>query len=329
MTDEASDLAQQEWLSRLGETMSWMLFPGRRPGFLGTALAIRGHIGDGKPAELRRAESGWTFLVEGQPPVHYEESGHSLEVIPNYRFMPETVIVVPRIAHLLFQGAVEQAERGLNEYWESLAITVRSNIDEVGKFFKPAFLDMILKVPLSNPVDFSLATSLLDRSLRSSIASIGLAISCAEAQVNDWADRVGGWQAGEDNEPVVRKFRLVAKKLSIELDIGASPFQEMQSHATFRHELVHPKPIEQELGLNVSRSPGRDLSVQARRTCWAVRRCLIEVSDKLGFSRPRYLNYCPAGDPEDDEAWKNAVVMTGVRPDPDFPSASESAESPS
>ncbi len=50
-----------------------------------------------------------------------------------------------------------------------------------------------------------------------------------------------------------------------------------------------------------------------------MRQALVQLADVLGFSRPRYLAYCPPADFKDDSVWSGAVVMTGTRDDPDFP----------
>lgn len=73
-------------------------------------------------------------------------------------------------------------------------------------------------------------------------------------------------------------------------------------------------------------TPGLDLSHRAREACSLVRASLINLADLLGVDRPEYLTYCPPGDFRDDHSWSTAVVMTGVREDPDFPKKGESSE---
>jgi hypothetical protein len=207
----------------------------------------------------------------------------------------------------------------LTLYWQSLAMTIRANLEMADKAVEPNFLQAILAVPLDDPVDFTIATTLLDRSVRRSISAVGLAVSAAEAQVNEWAEARGGWRDREDLEPLVRKMRYVARKFGRDIDIGRSPFQELQSLVDFRHDVTHPKPIPQDVRLGGTEAPGRGPSIQARKTCFFIRRCLVDVARSIGLDPPRYLAYCPPGPYDDDNAWRTAVVMTGVREDPDFP----------
>lgn len=161
--------------------------------------------------------------------------------------------------------------------------------------------------------------SWLDESLRRSIAGLVLAVSSAEAQMNEWTELAGGRAAGEDRETLVRKMKLLAAKKRVPLDIGVAPFQRLQECIDFRHELVHPKATSRELKIASPPIPGVDLSLLARETCLMVRQSLIMVADRLGVSKPSYLAYCPAGHFRDDRLWSTAVAMTGVREDPEFP----------
>jgi len=161
--------------------------------------------------------------------------------------------------------------------------------------------------------------SLLDRSLRRSISAIGLAISAAEAQVNEWAVGEGGWTENEDRETLVKKMKTLAAKTGKNLDIGRSPFQNLHRQVRFRHDLIHPKALPQEVELGGTEAPGRGPSVEARQTCFFVRESLIYVARTIGVDAPRYLAYCPPSGYEDDDVWWNASGMTGARDDPDFP----------
>jgi len=71
------------------------------------------------------------------------------------------------------------------------------------------------------------------------------------------------------------------------------------------------------------RIPGYEQSLDARRACRAVREALVALAYILGIEPPGYLAYCPSGPAEDDDAWRNASVMTGMRQDSDFPPVSE------
>jgi hypothetical protein len=309
---------EDEAYARLGDLLAWMFYPGRRPGLLGTAERIVGTAG-GRPAELRRVGAGWTFFVDEQPIESFEDAGQALDVIPRHSFMYTTAIVTERIADLLFQGAVEQAEEGLRLYWESLAMTVRMNIDVARDTIAPALLEPILEVPLDDPINFVLATSLLDRSLRRSISAIATAIAAAEAQVNDWAADRDGWSTSDAKEGLVRKMKILAGKYGVNVDIGSSPFQDLHDLIDSRHDIIHPNALPRPLELGGTEPPGRGPSVRARKTCFYVRACLVDLGRTIGANPPAYLAYCPPAAYDDDDAWKTAIIATGARDDPDFP----------
>jgi hypothetical protein len=312
---------------RLADLISWMFYPERRPGLLGTADRIIGRVPAGS-AELVRDGEGWLFVADGVPVERFSTPADALEVIPRHAFKAEQVIVTARIADLLFHSAVEEAEEGLRLYWQSLGHMVQSSPELAERgVIERSFLERILAVPLDDPVDFALATGLLDRSLRRSLAPIGLAISAAEAQVNEWAAVSGGWAGREDRQPLVKKLAILAEKWGAPLDSGGPPLDELQEVVAFRNDVIHPNAIPQDVELGGTEAPGRGPSVQARRTCFVVRSSLITVAHAAGLPSPDYLKYCPPGPYEDDEVWRGAVLMTGAREDPEFPRASRSAES--
>lgn len=246
--------------------------------------------------------------------------GEVLRAISSNSLVPErVVVVVPRFADLLFQGAIEQTQAGLASYLEYITMQRKARREKTGELQSHEFFATVLGIPIGSPMEAALGMSSLDQSLRRSIAGAVLAISAAEAQVNEWAPDVGGWSDNEDREPLVKKMKLVAEKASQSLDIGREPFQTLQRSVDYRNDLVHPKPEERQLDLSTPRAPGRDLSLRARETCLAVRKSLLMLADVLGVSRPPYLAYCPPGNFADDEAWSTAVVMTGLPDDPDFP----------
>lgn len=309
------------WATRLGETIAWLFYESRRPGLLGASKAIKGKTANGTRATLVKSGSQWTFHINGVEIATYEDVAKAIEVIPQHGFVPETVVVVPAVTDQLYQGAVEQAEAALNKYLQSVAIAIRSDLESARKLLPPPMLERFLKVPIADPFDFVMSTAFLDQALRHGMASIALAISAGESQVNEWVETLGSWESGEDNESLVKKMKVLARKAGADLDIGRNPFQSLQRSVDFRHELIHPQPIEKEFELGTAAGPGRDMSIQARSACLHVRECLIEVAGVLHIRPPAYLRYCPPCQPDDDEAWENAVVLTGVRPDPDFDEA--------
>jgi len=105
------------------------------------------------------------------------------------------------------------------------------------------------------------------------------------------------------------------------LDALAKARQDLAAAVVWRKRIVHGDAhrFAVQLGGEASFRPGHSLSVEARRACFAVRRSLMATAERLGLDAPNYLAYCPPVDPTDDEAWRTAEVMTGVRADPDFP----------
>lgn len=321
MNDGRSKLTPEQvaHLRKLSEMIAWLFYEERRPGLLGASERIVGRSNDGTDMVLVRSGAGWTLYADKVVLAEYRDMSETLEVIPNHGFEPRSVVVIPRFADMLFRGAIEQAEAGLNSYLQSVAITIRSHREKVGELLPKEFLARILKIPIGGPVDAATGMRLLDLSVRQSIAAIVLAISAAESQVNEWVDALGGWSNSEDAKSLVRKLKILAAKSSQTLDIGSAPFQDLNQCVKFRNQLVHPKPYEQEISLVSSQEPGRDLSLRARRTCLRVRESLVRVADVLQLERPAYLAYCPPGDFSQDDIWGTASLLTGVREDPDFP----------
>jgi hypothetical protein len=98
-----------------------------------------------------------------------------------------------------------------------------------------------------------------------------------------------------------------------------------------RDGFVHSKAEDQLVPLvGPTIVPGRSLSVEARWSCPVIRRSLVDLARAIGEDPPRYLANCPPCEPDDDEGWGAAVMMTGARDDPDFPKVSEmlAAENP-
>jgi hypothetical protein len=113
----------------------------------------------------------------------------------------------------------------------------------------------------------------------------------------------------------------LSERKGIALDLGAEPYQQLTLASLTRDTFVHSKrdPVMIPVSGENTVDPGRSMSLSARRTGFTVRRCMIDLARRLEKEAPKYLQYCPPSDPEQDDAWFTATVMTGVRPDPDFP----------
>lgn len=321
MTPKQPDLTPEKIAQarQLAELISWLFYDDRRLGLLDRCERVEGKSRNGQVASLSRHGSGWELRVNDAHVSTLKDFGEVLRAITKHGFVAERVVLAPRFADMLFQGAVEQTEAGLARYHEYLSKRQQAKSEKTGDLQPNEFFAMVLGIPIAGPFEAAVGMSALDESIRRSIAGIILAISAAEAQINEWVVALGGWSRNEDGKTLVRKMKALAAKGSRTLNTGQDPYQALQSCVDFRNDLVHPKPKERELILASPQAPGRDLSLRARQTCFLVRQTLVEIADLLGLTRPRYLAYCPAGDFKDEAVWATAVVMTGVRDDPDFP----------
>lgn len=274
----------------------------RRPGMLGRAVAIRGRTAGGD-ASLRREGDHWEF----ESPEENSSVGLAdvLALVGSRRFEPRVVDVVPELSGILFQEAVHQAETALNSL-----IATQTHIDE-----------LVEAEGDDTVMPFVLATSGLDRVVRSSMASVVLAIAATEAQLNTWGAAGTGWDDQEDNLSPIEKCVSLAERSGESIDLGRQPYQSLKTAVRRRNLLVHSRPIAEALPATGTRawSPGRTIAHEARQTCHSVRLCLIDLADRTAVDRPSFLAYAPATGPDDVEAWRTASVMTGTRADPDFP----------
>ena len=311
--------------------MRWLMFGERRAGALGRTTAF---IGSPTPQGGQRMEltpEGWRG-----PDGQLLEDKDLVETLASAEFGLRTVAVVPEVAPFLFQGAIEQVEAAHGQLMDAARQMQDDSADQ-----EPA--------EESGDADgrdgaegqdgdddgfwfqFILATSALDKSLRFSSASIMLSLAAAEAQVNGWAESLGGWAfqdngRSEDWLPLVDKLATLVARKGSSLDRGRRPISDLAAAARQRNDLVHSKPVEQSLPLGslVAREPARWLCVEARRAALAVRESLVEVATTLGQEPPDYLIYCPEGaDPDDDIKWLGVVMGTGIRDDSVFPKVSE------
>lgn len=295
-------------LSAYVEAVRWIVLPGaRRPGMLGKILSLIGQDASGADFELQRFGDAWELIGQSGETQELTAANVIARVGDGtYRF---THARVRRdLPGLLFQAAVKSAEDSVQHVRQAGVDSGRE--DEGDSESHVAF-------------EFVMATSAQDAAVRSAIAGVVLAFAAAEAHVNEWADSLGGWEVvegrDEDRFPIERKCLALASKVGVSLDIGRSPFQELATRAERRDGFVHARPEEALVALVGPESePGRGPSLEARRACTVVRRVLVELALLLALRPPRYLIYCPPGDPGDDEMWRNAILFAGTREDPDF-----------
>ena len=129
----------------------------------------------------------------------------------------------------------------------------------------------------------------------------------------------------EERLPAHEKCRALATRAHATIDLGESPWSDLRDAVEARKSIIHSNPMTKVVLLSVAahRVPGYEQSLEARRACWAVRQSMVALAAILRTDPGSYLAYCPPGPAEDDDAWRNASVMTGMRADPDFPPLSE------
>jgi hypothetical protein len=212
--------------------------------------------------------------------------------------------VVPDLSGLLFQEAVRQASRSTAE----LELAERERV-------------RLLESPRGSPIPLVLWAGHLDRATQAAIAAVMLSVSAAEAQVNQWAARFGGWQGGQDRMSLAKKCLDLADRGEAPSSDGDAWLVELRQAVRLRNDLVHAKPLARPIAAEGPQSlaNARAISVEARRSCLTVRRTLLRVAQSLQVASPPHLAYCPDVDLSDDRNWGTAEVMTGVRQDVDFP----------
>lgn len=301
MDDEAITPEQKARNRRLfGDLVGWLLLKNRRPGMIGAAVGLRGKSTKGPVELVRVSDDEWQLIDGGESHV---TTADLLRLMGTGAFFPMVVDVVPDLAAMLFMEAVHQAEISLSK--------VRSAAQHLDDFRRDD----------NEVVAFVLMEGELDRAVRASIASIVLAIAAGEAQINRWADERGNWSQSEDRLGLARKCEALAARVGRPVSLGASPYQELQQAVARRNAFVHSRSVAEEVPATGAKVPlpGRSMSVEARSTSLAVRRSFVDLARRLDVPPPSYLAYCPPAEPDDDAAWNAASVMTGVRPDPDFP----------
>lgn len=289
------------------EAVRWLFFGDRRPGAIGRTSAFLGGSASSSQ-RLDLSPDGWRA-----PDGTLLSDEELVEWLVSREFVVRAVAVVPEIAALLFQGGIEQVEAAQQQLAEvTRAFAVDDDDDPEGWFA------------------FIMASSALDKSWRHSSAAIMLLLAAAEAQVNAWAESLGGWLdqsdgRSEDWLPLVDKLGVLVARKGESLDRGRRPFSDLVGAVRLRNELVHSKPIERTLALGTlaATDPARWLCVEARRSAVAIRESFVSAASVLGEAPPHYLIYCPEAAPEDDAKWINVVISTGMRDDSVFPNVSE------
>ena len=294
---------EQERNFRLhGPALRWLMSNGRIPGTLGTASSLQGRL-HGRRAELVREDAEWV-LQDGTNVRRLSLEG-VLHLLVEEGFFPETVSIVPRLSDTLFNAAVRSAQESVGHLQQAVR-----HVGELAQAEGEAYI-----------FPYVLAAHSLDLTVETGITSIVLAISAAESQLNHWASESGGWQADEDRLAADRKVQVLAGRAGKSIDLGVPPHQRLSAAVARRNEYVHSGPTQRTMSLRgvESVAPGRSMSIEARAACLGVRESLLDLANVLGAPKPAYIRVCPPGDPLDESVWSNALMMSGVRDDPEFP----------
>lgn len=311
---------EKKRLERLMEALLWMAWPERRPGFLGVPVELRGDLPDGRTARLVKRGDDWVLIVDGEAEEEVIHPDNAVTVMAEKRFLPSVVKTVPQIAPHVYLAAIIETEAAHGS-WLQAARAVVDAVPEASRFFRDrSFMDALIMG--TEPMPFVLATDAMDQCVRHAIAAIPLAIAAADAQVNTWANRVGGWSDEEQRRGWARRINLLAERHGQRINLDQEPFAALRSKMKLRNDLIHGNAVAIEEPLE-SKSAGRPLVLEARRTCLAVREALLALAAALSEEPPRYLAFCPEGAIEDDEVWRNARVTTGMREDSVFPKVSD------
>lgn len=285
---------------RRANLLGWLLSAGRRPGVPGKCIGLSRRRSE---PELRLEDGQWWDHRE--VPLAPIEVSAILEKNAAGDLPLHYAHIELGIADLLFQEAVARGQASVLhlEKGERHIVSLLAEAEPTGI------------------MAYVLAAGEYDRALRAAAAAIVLAIAAGEAQVNEWADRMGGWSDDEWTLPVHEKCRVLSERAGNGLELGRPPLQDLAGAVVWRKRIVHGDAhcFAVQLGGEASFRPGHSLSVEARRACFAVRQCLVATADRLGLPAPDYLAYCPPVEPTDDAAWRTAEILTGTREDPDFP----------
>ena len=295
------------------EVLRWLIYETGVPGELGRAVAFSGVDSQGRPARVTPRGNDLELSVEGDPPLILHP-GSLLARMTEGDLQLDEVHVVRDLAPFLFKAAVREAERSLGELGGAASALDKAETERVEG--EAVFWHVM-------------AGHHQDEASQSSVVSIVMSIATVEAQLNVWAAAGGGWGldgAGRDRDKSsIKEKCLLLGELTTgcvsEPDFGRHPMQDLLFAVAERDSYVHPKaePIAVPIAATTTPPAAVDRARRAREVCSLVRESTILMSTILGVDPPRYLAMCPSTGPDDIDAWRSAILMTGTRDDPIFP----------
>lgn len=310
-------------LERFLETILWMAWP-QRPGFLGVPLELRGRLPSDEDAAFIKRGDDWWFVVPAQDREEEVEPSEVGHLMAREEFLPSSVVVVPVIAHHVYLAAIIETEAA-HQSWRQALREVVEAVPDARRFFNDQSYFDALIMDTHDPMGFVMAMDAMDACVRHSVTAIPLAIAAADAQVNAWANTRGGWSESEERKGLAIRYQLLAQRVGIELSLSEEPLGSLRDRIKLRNDLIHGNAIAEEQPLE-QRGAGRPLMLDARGSCLVVRQALLAMAEMLGEPPPSYLAFCPEASVEDDEGWRNARVLTGLREDSVFPKAGSTIE---
>lgn len=295
-------------LEQLLETVVWIAYV-QRPGVIGEAKRLVGRDSAGAECQLRRVGDSWLYVDGSGEERAIAGPDDLLPLLSETGFLPESVVVVPHVAPLLFQGAMEELDRAQGAWEEAMRIAISLlPPKERSKIVGGPLIERLGLLSVGEPFDHVMANSALDRCLRNSIASISLAAGAADAQMNSWLLQKNIWSKTQANKKFMDKVIKLGQTMSVEIPEDTEPFKGMRDRLKLRNALIHGNPVEETWPIQ-PRAAGRYMILEARATAACVRATLLRLSEILETEKPPYLAYCPAGTPGDDEAWARGASL--------------------
>ena len=151
-------MSEDERLNRLLETFAWVTYV-QRPGVLGTAQRLVGRDDSGADASLTRSGDNWIYVDATGEETPVDGPDDLFPLLTRTGFLPDSVDVVPVVAPFLFQGAMEQLDRGQADWEEAMRIAMELiPVDQREKILKPPLLERLAMISVGEPFDHMMAT---------------------------------------------------------------------------------------------------------------------------------------------------------------------------
>jgi hypothetical protein len=299
------------------------MFPDQHPGVFSHLQALEGQGRDGRPAQVTPTGATWSVSYADGTSIEGTLTEIANEILEG-RFQPTAAVVRPNLAEALYKAAVWQAQESTVALWRAQT----GQFEESDDPDDDAEAMTGAEAEADDSFEIILVWTYLERASFRALMSVVFAVATAEAQLNTWSLLRGGWSSGpkgdEDRLDPAEKVKALTRKWNKRIDYGDPAWSWFCEAVANRHGIVHSKPEVERVPIGGGSTVGAERETEkARRACLGVRGVLIAVAKAMGVEPPRYLAMAPPGDPADPRPWATAVVLTGVRDDPDFPKTTE------